>query len=190
MVHKAYAIIGWRVDPQMATRRLDINIDNAFRQGISRTHLRRIVLRTLDVALPEQSCQLSLAICDDETIQQLNREYRGKEEVTDVLAFSTQHAGPWQGEVQQPKESYVEDTPFILPPEETNHLGEVIISLPQAHRQALEPNNTFEKEIALLVVHGILHLLGYDHQIPEERSAMEKKQLEALTSITNRPRSS
>ena len=110
--------------------------------------------------------------------------------MTDVLAFSTQHPGPWQGEGEQPRDSHTRDAPFILPPEESDHLGEVVISYPQARRQALEPSNTLEKELALLVAHGVLHLLGYDHHKPRERAAMEKMQLEALASTVQPVRGS
>ena len=167
----------------MATRRVEISIDKAFRRQLSRTWLRKTALAALDVTLPKQSCQLSLAICDDETIQRLNQEYRGVDELTDVLAFSSQHPGPWQGEGGPSAERPADGGPFVLPPEEPPYVGEVLISYPQMCRQAAEAGNTPERETALLVTHGILHLLGYDHQEPRQEAAMKEKQKEALARL-------
>ena len=164
----------------MATRRVEISIDKAFRRQLCRSWIRKTALAALDVALPQQSCQLSLAICDDETILRLNREYRGVDEVTDVLAFSSQHPGSWQGKGGPSAKCPTDDGPFVLPPEEPPYVGEVLISYPQVCRQAAEAGNTPERETALLVNHGILHLLGYDHQEPQQEATMEEKQKEAL----------
>ena len=156
----------------MAKRRVEISIPEEFRNRLPRPLLRTAVLQTLDAAMPNQPCQVSLAFCDDATIRRLNREYRGADQVTDVLAFSSQHPGPWQGEGETSTERQSYADPFISPPEEPPHLGEVIISYPQAQRQAAEAGHGVERETALLVVHGVLHLLGYDHHEAEDRALM------------------
>ena len=167
----------------MVTRRVEISLLGISDGKLSRTWLRKVALRTLDVALPQESCQLSLAICDDDTIRRLNRQYRGVDEVTDVLAFSSHHPGSWEGGGLLPPVSQGCDEGFILPPKELPYLGEIIISYPQMSRQAASSGNSPEREMALLVVHGVLHLLGYDHQEPRERAAIEQKEREALDHI-------
>ena len=72
---------------------------------------------------------------------------------------------------------------FILPPDGVRHLGEVIISCPQAASQASERHHSLEREIAILTVHGVLHLLGYEHDKPELEQAMRAKEAEILSRI-------
>jgi probable rRNA maturation factor len=69
---------------------------------------------------------------------------------------------------------------FALPPDGVTRLGEVIISYPQALVQAKDQGHSLERELALLVIHGILHLLGYDHERPEEESKMRERERELL----------
>lgn len=109
--------------------------------------------------------EVSLLLTGQERIQELNREYRGKDKPTDVLSFalSEQKDDP-------------EPTAFIGPPDGLMHLGEVIISYPQAVIQAEEHGHSPKKEMAILIVHGILHILGYDHEKPELEPAMEAKE--------------
>ena len=122
------------------------------------------ILKAEGVAIPYE---VSLVFTDSETVKQLNRDYRGVDEPTDVLAF---HMLP-QKEV---------DDSFALPPDGVTRLGEVIISYPQAAEQAREQGHSPERELALLVIHGILHLLGYDHEEPEEESKMRERERELL----------
>ena len=124
-------------------------------------------------------------ITGDETVQDLNRRFRGLDEVTDVLSFSAEHSGHWGGEdeedgflLQDPDDTVMPG--FILPSEEPPPLGEVIISLPQTQRQADERNVPLESELALLIVHGVLHLVGYDHLEPEDLERMQSKERAAL----------
>ena len=74
----------------------------------------------------------------------------------------------------------VDSPPFIHPPDGVRHLGEVLISYPQAVAQAKEQGHSPERELALLVIHGILHLLGYDHEEPEQEEKMKQKEKELL----------
>lgn len=98
---------------------------------------------------------LTCVLTDDAQIQILNHQYRDIDAPTDVLAFSA-NEGPV----------------FILPDDQPPYLGDVIISTPTAQRQASEVGHSLERELALLVVHGCLHLLGYDHANEDERSRM------------------
>jgi probable rRNA maturation factor len=124
----------------------------------------RQILKAEDVAPPYE---VSLVFTDSETVQQLNRDYRGVDETTDVLAFYMLS----QNEV---------DSSFTLPPDGVTRLGEVIISCPQAVEQASEHGHSSEIELALLIIHGILHLLSYDHEEPDEESRMRERERELL----------
>ena len=100
--------------------------------------------KTLLSALECSSSELSILFTTDEEIQQLNSQYRGKDAATDVLSFPLVD----------------KDDPVA----EDLMLGDVVISLETAERQALELEVTFQEEVLRLLVHGLLHLLGYDHE--------------------------
>ncbi|MCS7263152.1 MAG: rRNA maturation RNase YbeY [Aquificaceae bacterium] len=102
--------------------------------------------------------ELSLYLTDDQTIRRLNKEYRAKDEATDVLSFPF---GEWAGE------HYL--------------LGEIVISVETAKRQAEETGCTLEEEIKRLVVHGFVHLLGYDHELGGEQEELFRKKEQELT---------
>jgi len=114
----------------------------------SLVHLAERVLK----AAGEAKSELSLELVGDVRIRRLNREYRKQDRATDVLAFPTREAV----------------MPGNLRPA-TGMLGDVVISLPTAVRQAKEAGRSINDELAMLLVHGVLHLCGYDH----ERSARE-----------------
>ena len=148
----------------------------------------------MDQALPqEQPAQVAVLVTGDQTVRQLNRDYRGVDEVTDVLSFSADHPGHWEGEDQPPQdrlqtsENQSSHPEFPLPPGEAPALGEVVISYPQTERQALEhraaEDGAVGQELALLLVHGVLHLVGHDHLTPVETAAMQQKERSALAPI-------
>ena len=121
-----------------------------------------------------ETCEVSVLLTDDADIKHLNRDYRGVDAPTDVLAFAMRDG---------------EDSDM-----NPNLLGDLVISVETASRQAetsdqfsathsslktemqLTTYNSLETEIALLAVHGVLHLLGYDHQTPEDATVMFEKQ--------------
>jgi probable rRNA maturation factor len=108
-----------------------------------------------------QPLALSIAFVDDQAIQSLNKSFRGKDKPTDVLSFSQLEGGPEGFSANSPV------LPFTLP------LGDIIISLDTAERQALQHNTTFDEEILRLLIHGVLHLFGYDHDNVPEEDAIE-----------------
>ena len=163
-------------------KRVDINILKPVKSQFSKGWLQGVITSALDLALPDEGCQLGLAIADDDIIRHLNRDYRGLDEVTDVLAFSDSHPGHWEGEGDAPSGSAGEAA-FIVPHPDARHLGEVVISYPQAVRQSEAGDSGLESEFALLIVHGVLHLLGFDHVEPDDQRVMEAKQREILSSI-------
>ena len=144
--------------------------------------LMTIAQAALDVALEgAEAAQMSLLITNDETVQSLNAQFRGLDEVTDVLSFSADHAGHWEGEAEPPDDT--DGFEFVMPPGEPAPLGEVIVSYPQAQRQAEERGAPLEHELALLVVHGVLHLTGHDHLDSEETALMQSKERIALAAL-------
>ena len=144
--------------------------------------LMQIAQTALGVALNgTDAVQMSLLITDDATVHNLNAQFRGLDEVTDVLSFSSAHSGHWEGEAEPPEDTGGFD--FVMPPGEPSPLGEVIVSYPQAERQAEERSTPLEHELALLVVHGVLHLTGHDHLEPEETALMQSKELTALAAL-------
>jgi len=121
--------------------------------------------------------ELSLVITSQERVQQLNRDYLGKDEPTDVLAFAM------LPELSAGGEPGADSPPFVTPPDGVLHLGEVIISYPQAVIQAEENHHSVKKEIAILIIHGVLHLLGYDHDKPELERQMRAREAEILSQV-------
>ena len=117
----------------------------------------------------------TIVIADDETVSELNAEHRGLETTTDVLSFSNVHSGTYYGTDSRDADEFE----FVLPPDHQAEVGEVIISLPQAERQAEEAGQTLQNELAALVAHGIFHLLGYDHEVESDAVVMQAREVEA-----------
>ena len=146
---------------------IEISVEEKFRGVVDGVWVKKIVRQILKAEGVAPPYEVSLVFADSETVKQLNRDYRGVDEPTDVLAFY----------MLPQKEA---DSSFALPPDGVTRLGEVIISYPQAVEQAREQGHSTEKELALLVIHGILHLLGYDHEEPKEEAKMRTREKELL----------
>jgi len=149
---------------------LSIRIERPYVGLVSRVWLRQAVKLTLVHTGMSSPVELGLVIAGDDTVHELNRSYRNVDSTTDVIAFALSERG-------------ANAEPFITPPDDVIHLGEVIISYPQAKRQAEERCHPLERELALLVAHGVLHLLGYDHELPEQAEkmrAMESRVLDTM----------
>ena len=146
---------------------IGIHVEDGFRASVDGSWMRKIIRQVLgDEGVPSPY-EVSLVVTDSETVKQLSRDYRGVDEPTDVLAF---YMLPQKGA----------DSSFALPPDGVTRLGEVIISYPQTLAQAKEQGHSPEREMALLVIHGILHLLGYDHEEPEGEKKMRGREKELL----------
>lgn len=111
--------------------------------------------------------QVTLVLTDDQGIQELNRDFLGIDAPTDVLAFSAQE----------------DSEPFVTAPAAESYLGDVIISYPRAVVQAGEVGYSVAQELNLLIVHGLLHLLGYEHTAKDERARMWARQEAILRSL-------
>ncbi len=160
---------------QVPSQSIDVHVFPAFSKRLSLVWLRSVAYHTLRLCQPAPSSTVGLVIADDDTVRQLNRDYRDLDETTDVLAFPL---GISQGETGDGADG------FSLPPDEAVSLGEVIISYPQAVRQARQSGKRVKAEVALLVVHGVLHLLGYDHMEQEDEAVMWAKQDQVLASVS------
>lgn len=152
----------------MAGMEINILIDEEFEGELEADWLRSVVEQVLVTEGAASEVELGLVITDQTKIQELNLVHLGVDAPTDVLAFPT---SPDEGS----------DMPdFVMPPDGITHLGEVIISFPQAFMQAEEHQHPVKKEVALLIVHGVLHLLGYDHDVPEREQHMRARETEIL----------
>ena len=116
------------------------------------------------------NAEVSITFVDDEEIAALNSEYRGKEGPTDVLSFEC--------DALDDEFMLFEDDQFEEP---VITLGDIVIAPDVAARQCLEYGTTFSQEISLLLVHGLLHLFGYDHMVEEEAVVMEGLEKEILS---------
>ena len=155
----------------MTISRLYINIDAPFRRTVDEEWLRQVADTTLAVEGIERPVELGVVITDADTIRRLNREYRGEDEDTDVLAFALSEE--------------TDASPFVSPPDGVSRLGEVLISHPQAEIQAKEHDHPLKRELALLTVHGVLHLLGCDHGDDEAEKRMRSKEEEVLAKLSD-----
>ena len=156
------------------SQRIDVQIFPAFARRLSKAWLRQVAEQALNNHDGGTPPIISLVIADDETVHYLNLEYRGLDETTDVLAFPL-----WNSS----ENADLDTGGFYLPPEENAIVGEIVISYPQAARQAREGKRPVRAEMALLIVHGVLHLLGYDHADPQQESDMWARQDEVLARV-------
>lgn len=142
-----------------------VTIDEAYEKYVASADLERVARAALEgEGVP--AAELGILITSDTVIHDLNRRYADEDKATDVLSFSLR-----EGEE-------------FVSPDDTERLGEVIISLDTAKRQAEEAGRALEAEVAHLLVHGILHLLGYDHAEPDEERAMQERERAILGSGT------
>lgn len=123
--------------------------------------------RAILADIGESSAELGIVLVGDQRMRGLNRRYRGKDRTTDVLAFSMRESGISHA------------APFTM-----DMLGDVVISVPTAWRQAIEAGRSLDEELAWLLVHGILHLCGYDHERNEkEARRMRRRERKIMRSM-------
>ncbi|WP_277814269.1 rRNA maturation RNase YbeY [Bacillus sp. LL01] len=115
----------------------------------------------------QSGAELSVTFVDDEKIQEINREYREKDRPTDVISFPMEEMGEGEIEIH-----YDEEAPRML--------GDIIISIQRAEVQAEEYGHSVKRELGFLALHGLLHLLGYDHENETDEKVMFDKQKEIL----------
>lgn len=127
---------------------------------------KKLLERAVENALKNQSAsldsELTIVLTDDSKIKELNRDYLEIDAPTDVLSFPASETDPETG---------------------AHYIGDIIISLPYAAKSAEKAGHPLESEVQLLVVHGVLHLLGYDHAEADEKARMWKAQSEILEAL-------
>jgi probable rRNA maturation factor len=139
---------------------MNIQVDEAYDNRVDPVQLQRTAQVSLDQQEIRGPVELSIVISSDAELQRLNHEFLGIDAPTDVLSFPSDEADPSTGE---------------------RYLGDIIISFPRAEDQARQAGHSTQAEIELLIVHGTLHLLGYDHATDEEREQMWAIQANILT---------
>ena len=135
-----------------------------------RSFLRRVIRAALDAEGVEAPCEVNVLVTNDAGIHRINLETRGVDAPTDVLSFECDGCGDEPGAAAG----------------DVFELGDVIIAPDVAERQTAEFATTFEEEVSLLLVHGLLHLCGYDHVVDEEAEVMEAREAELLRAWAER----
>ena len=129
--------------------------------------IRSAIVETLALEGFERNAQVSVTFVDNEGIHEINRKFRNIDRPTDVLSF------PLLGDDDLP-----DDKLFSV------SLGDIVLSLERAKEQAMEFGHSFEREVAFLTAHSVLHLLGYDHETGEEdERVMRQKQNEIMEAL-------
>ncbi len=159
---------------------ISVLIDESFEGYLEVSWLQSVAEQILVAQDASSKVELGLVITNQERVQQLNRSYLEKDEPTDVLAFSMLPELLATGKSKA-------FSPFVQPPDGVLHLGEVIISYPQAVIQAEEHRHSIKREIAILIIHGVLHLMGYEHDKPELERQMKSREEEILGCIEGGP---
>ncbi len=146
-----------------------MRIDRGYGRRVEAAWLRKLTEKVLLAEKAGQGAEVSLYITGEKKIHDLNKQFLDEDRPTDVLSFPMlEGRGGWE---------------FVEAPDKTVHLGEVIICYPVAVRQAEEHGHSVEKEIAILLVHGLLHLLGYDHDIAARTRKMHAREAAILKTI-------
>ena len=143
--------------------RMPIHYRNEVRgSGVDARALKR-TMQSLLSAVDERDASISVTLVDDPAIQSINRDHRGKDKPTDVLSFPLE---PWDVDGTQER-----------------MLGDIVISIDTARRQAADYDATLQNEIYRLLIHGLLHVMGHDHMEPEERAEMEAEERRLAAAI-------
>lgn len=124
--------------------------------------IKSAAMRALEIAGEKRDYGLTISIGSDDFVHELNKTYRSVDRPTDVLSFSEE---------------------YLIPGTDTMYLGDIAISYPTAKAQAAEAGHSDADEMCLLAVHGVLHLLGYDHQVESEKKHMWAMQFQVLDAL-------
>jgi probable rRNA maturation factor len=146
---------------------IDIQVKPQFADQVDAGLIERAVQAVVEAEQVDGELEVSVLVTDDAELHQLNRDYRGVDAPTDVLSFADEPDDDGPG--------------FVRPPDLPRYLGDIAISYQRVLSQAAEYGHTPARELAYLTAHGILHLLGYDHELgPEEAAAMRAREEVAM----------
>ena len=141
-----------------------ITVEQQYEHRVDEALLADCVRHALESVGVQEPRSVSVLVTDTRRVRRLNRRFRGLDEATDVLSFNT-------------------DFPGLTGPDGAAELGEIVIALPVAARGARERGVELADELALLTVHGVLHLLGHDHETPPEDAEMRELERAALLRV-------
>lgn len=149
--------------------RLYCLIENKKNLRICEAFLYKVIKKALSTLKFRKKVEIGIVVTTDKKIQKLNKKYRGKDLPTDVLSFEMSKT----------------NGRFIIPSDDFVNLGEIIISYDSAKRQAKAKNHPIKKEISILLIHGLLHLLGFEHENVDKETknrmfGLEKKILSQI----------
>ncbi len=148
-------------------------IEDSVEGEVNRPFLESVLEAATAGRWPGGPVAVGLIVTNDEGIREMNREYRGINAATDVLSFPLQ-------EYESPEHPKVV---FPQPPDEPLSLGDIVLSYPRAVEQAREYGHSLERELAFLLVHGVMHLLGYDHEDLAQTDQMRQEEEKVLQSL-------
>ncbi|HET7088476.1 MAG TPA: rRNA maturation RNase YbeY [Anaerolineae bacterium] len=148
---------GSRLPPRSRFARIDVQVAPRYAGAIRATAIRSAAQAALDAARARPGVSLTIVVTGDAALRRLNREFASVDAPTDVLSFESGDPG--------------------------EYLGDVMISAPRARAQARRGGHPFIDEMRLLVIHGVLHLLGYDHDTPGRKKRMWAAQAKALRTV-------
>ena len=160
-------MVRWPCRPRLRRDLADLSADDGATPWLDGLGDVQALAEAALVVLGREGHELSILLTDDARIRELNRDYRDKDSATDVLSFA-----------QMEGEPFVSAVPV---------LGDLVISLETAKRQAEEIGHSLAAEVRVLLVHGLLHLVGHDHLEPEERIAMAKAEDDLLAALPLAP---
>ncbi len=152
-----------------------IDIDEAFADQADAALVERAVLAVLEIEGITTPTEVSVRVSDDDELHDLNREYRNVDRPTDVLSFAAE-----DDDDNGPQ--------FVLPPDAPRYLGDIAISYERVLEQARDYGHSAARELAYLTAHGVLHLLGYDHELGEAEAAAMREREEAAMTLLGLPR--
>ena len=147
---------------------VEFAVEDTLGASWDQSRIEALVRSLIEPELRRADYRVSLHLVSDETIRALNQEHRGKDAHTDVLSFPLHDPNGMR---------------FVLPPGEPVNLGDVVVSYARAVEQASQFGHSVDRELGYLVAHGVLHLLGYDHEEDAERRVMRRKEEEALAPL-------
>ncbi|MCS6938774.1 MAG: rRNA maturation RNase YbeY [Roseiflexaceae bacterium] len=140
---------------------VDVQVVPQYAGSVDVALVERAVEQTLRAEQVAGPVEISILITDDAELQRLNQTYRGVDAPTDVLSFAEAD----------------DSSSFVRPPDAPRYLGDIAVSWDRVVAQAVEYGHSRERELAFLVVHGILHLLGYDHERgPVDEASMRARE--------------
>jgi probable rRNA maturation factor len=145
---------------------IQIDIDEPFMELIDEPQLIQVAQHVLVAESVPAPATVTIWITDEDELHSLNRTYRGVDRSTDVLSFGTE-----------------EQEGFVVAPDQPRHLGDLAVSYPHVVRQAEEYGHSRQRELCYLVTHGLLHLLGYDHEQPDDAARMRSREESLLGTL-------